>query len=72
MDEKIANRITRIQRLKELGAPRWIVAWERIMLLHELGVVDDKEADQLIDEQVAPLQDGRGYITVPDGGPDSE
>lgn len=66
MDQKIQNRIQKIQRLKELGAPRWIVAWERLQLLHELGVVDEEEFNQLIDEQVTPLQDGKGYITVPD------
>ena len=66
MDQKIQNRVKKIQRLKEVGAPRWILALERLTLLHELGVLDDTEFDSLVEEQVTPLKDGKGYITVPE------
>ena len=52
MDEKIQNRVNKIQRLKEVGAPRWILRLEGLTLLHQLGVLDDNEFDKLVEEQV--------------------
>jgi hypothetical protein len=60
----VKDRLRRLRRLRQLGAPKWIIKYEQVVLLEERYGI--RKTEELIERHVRKIM-GQGSITIPDG-----
>jgi hypothetical protein len=60
----VKDRLRRLRRLREYGAPKWLIKYEQILLIEERYGL--RKTEELIEKHVQKIM-GYGSFTIPDG-----